>query len=254
MKFIHRATLAAGLLVATTLPSGAVTEIQWWHAMTGPNNDVVVKLAEDFNKSQSQYKVLPAYKGSYADTLNPGIPAYRAGNAPHIIQIFEVGTATMMAAKGAVKPVYQLMAEVGEPFDPNAYLPAVTGYYSTTDGKMLSLPFNSSTAITYWNKDAFKKAGLDPDKAPTTWPDTLAAAQKFRAAGTACGLTAAWIGWTQIEQFSAWHNIPLATRANGLDGADAVLEFNNPTLVRHIRNLAGAQKDKSFDYGGTAGG
>jgi sn-glycerol 3-phosphate transport system substrate-binding protein len=182
--------------------------------------------------------------------MNAGIAAYRAGNAPHIIQFFEVGTATMMAAKGAVKPVYQLMAEAGEPFDPNAYLPAVTAYYSTTDGKMLSLPFNSSTAITYWNKDAFKKAGLDPDKAPTTWPDTLAAAQKLRAAGTACGLTAAWISWTQIEQFSAWHNIPLATRANGLDGADAVLEFNNPIVAKHIGDLAEAQKDKSFDYGG----
>jgi sn-glycerol 3-phosphate transport system substrate-binding protein len=156
----------------------------------------------------------------------------------------------MMGAKGAVKPVYQLMAEASEPFDPNAYLPAVTAYYSTADGKMLSLPFNSSTAISYWNKDAFKKAGLDPEKAPSTWPDTIVAAQKLRATGNTCGLTAGWISWTQIEQFSAWHNIPLASRANGLEGADAVLEFNNPILAKHIANLAEAQKDKSFDYGG----
>jgi len=149
-----------------------------------------------------------------------------------------------------VKPVYQVMAEAGEPFDPNAFLPAVTAYYSTADRKMLSLPFNSTTAITYWNKDAFKKAGLDPDKAPKTWPDTLATAQKLRAAGITCGLTAGWISWTQIEQFSAWHNIPLATKANGLEGADAELEFNNPVVAKHIRNLAEAQKDKSFDYGG----
>ena len=142
------------------------------------------------------------------------------------------------------------MAEAGEPFDQNAYLPAVTAYYSTADGKMLSFPFNSSTAITYWNKDAFKKAGLDPDKAPQTWPETLAVAQKLRATGVPCGLTAAWISWTQIEQFSAWHNIPLATKANGLEGADAVLEINNPVLAKHIQNLAAAEKDKSFDYGG----
>jgi sn-glycerol 3-phosphate transport system substrate-binding protein len=156
----------------------------------------------------------------------------------------------MMGARGAVKPVYRLMAEAGEPFDPNVYLPAVTAYYSTADGNMLSFPFNSSTAITYWSKDAFKKAGLDPDKAPATWPDTLAAAKKLRAAGVACGLTAAWISWTQIEQFTAWHNIPLATKANGLEGPDAELEFNNPIVAKHIANLATAQKDRNFDYGG----
>jgi sn-glycerol 3-phosphate transport system substrate-binding protein len=208
--------MAAALAASLTAPLAEAVaepiELQWWHAMTAVNADRVNKIAADFNASQGAYKIVPVFKGSYAETMNAGVAAYRAGNAPPIIQIFEVGTATMMAAKGAVKPVYQLMADAGESFDPNAYLPAVTGYYSTTDGKMLSLPFNSSTAITYWNKDAFKKAELDPDKAPATWPDTLAAAQKLRAAGSACGLTAAWISWTQIEQFSAWHNAPLATK------------------------------------------
>src|SRR5919198_661156 len=132
-------------------PALAVTEIQWWHAMTGGNNDVIVKLANDFNASQSDYKVIPTYKGGYADTMNAGIAAFRAGNAPHIMQVFEVGTATMMAATGAVKPVYKLMQETGEKFDPNSYLPAITGYYTTTDGKMLSLPFNSSTPVLYFN-------------------------------------------------------------------------------------------------------
>jgi len=242
------AALAAWL--TTSVAAAEPVELQWWHAMTSVNADRVNKIAADFNASQTAYKIVPVFKGSYAETMNAGVAAYRAGNPPHIIQIFEVGTATMMAAKGAVKPAYQLMAEVGEPFDQNAYLSAVTAYYSTADGKMLSLPFNSSTAITYWNKDAFKKAGLDPDKAPKTWPETLAAAQKLRAGGSPCGLTAAWISWTQIEQFSAWHNIPLATKANGLEGADAVLEINNPIVAKHIQNLGEAQKDRSFDYGG----
>ena len=244
-RMIALAALVAWL--AAPVASAEPVELQWWHAMTSVNADRVNKIAADFNASQAGYKIVPVFKGSYAETMNAGVAAYRAGNAPHIIQIFEVGTATMMAAKGAVKPVYQLMAEAGEPFDQNAYLPAVTAYYSTADGKMLSFPFNSSTAITYWNKDAFKKAGLDPDKAPQTWPETLAMAQKLRATGVPCGLTAAWISWTQIEQFSAWHNIPLATKANGLEGADAVLEINNPVLAKHIQNLAAAEKDKSFD-------
>src|SRR5947199_1927187 len=163
MKLRHfglATTLATTLALAS--PAQAVTELQWWHAMTGGNNDVVNRLAEEFNASQSDYKIVPTYKGSYPDTMNAGIAAFRAGNAPHIMQVFEVGTATMMAATGAVKPVFQMMKEAGEKFDSGAYLSAITGYYSTAKGEMLSLPFNSSSTIMWINKDAFKKAGLDP--------------------------------------------------------------------------------------------
>jgi sn-glycerol 3-phosphate transport system substrate-binding protein len=245
---------AVTMLAALVARVGAVPaqpiEIQWWHAMTSVNADRVNKIAADFNATQSLYKVVPVFKGSYAETMAAAIAAYRAGHAPAIVQVFEVGTATMMAAAGAIKPVYQLMADAAEPFDPRAYLPAVTGYYSTADGKMLSLPFNSSTPVVYWDKQEFKKAGLDPNKPPKTWPETFADAKKLRAAGVPCGFTSAWVSWVQIENFSAWHNIPLATLANGLEGPGATLEFNNPTVVRHIADLAAAQKDNSFDYSG----
>ncbi|HEV2335827.1 MAG TPA: sn-glycerol-3-phosphate ABC transporter substrate-binding protein UgpB [Stellaceae bacterium] len=251
MKPTILAAALTGAMITLLAPAAAEPiELQWWHAMTAVNGERVNKIAADFNASQTEYKVVPVFKGSYAETMTAAIAAYRAGDPPDIVQVFEVGTATMMAAKGAVKPVYQLMADAGEKFDPNAYLPAVTGYFSTADGKMLSYPFNSSTPVVYWNKDAFKKAGLDPDKPPKTWPETFETAKKLRAGGLPCGFTAAWVSWTQIENFSAWHNLPLATKANGLEGPDAVLDFNNPTVIRHIANLAAAQKDKSFDYGG----
>jgi sn-glycerol 3-phosphate transport system substrate-binding protein len=187
--------LGAASILATILGSQAAlaqAEIQWWHAMTGGNNDVIVKLAESFNATQKDYKVVPTYKGSYADTMNAGIAAFRAGNAPHIMQVFEVGTATMMAATGAVKPVHVLMKEAGEPFDQQAYLPTITGYYSTLKGEMLSFPFNSSSAVMWYNKDAFKKAGLDPAAPPKTWPEVFEAAKKLKAAGhESCGFTTA---------------------------------------------------------------
>jgi sn-glycerol 3-phosphate transport system substrate-binding protein len=247
---ILAAALAAAL-VATTLPAAAdPVEIQWWHAMTSVNGDRINKIAADFNAMQSDYKVMPVFKGSYAETMTAAIAAYRAGNPPDIVQVYEVGTATMMAAKGAIKPVYKLMADAGEKFDPSSYLPAVAGYYRTPDGKMLSFPFNSSTPVVYWNKDAFKKAGLDPEKPPKTWPETFAIGKKLRAGGMPCGFTAAWVSWTQVENFSAWHNLSIGTRDNGLGGPDTVLEFNNPTEARHIADLAEAEKDKSFDYSG----
>jgi sn-glycerol 3-phosphate transport system substrate-binding protein len=218
--------------------------------MTAINAERVNKIATDFNALQIDYKVTPVYKGSYPETMTAAVAAFRAGSPPHIVQVFEVGTATMMSAKGAVKPVYQLMADAGEPFDAQNYLPTVTGYYSTADGKMLSMPFNSSTAIVYWNKDAFTKAGLDPEKPPKTWPETFAIAKKLKAGGANCAVVPAWITWTQLEQFNAWHNLPLATKANGLDGADTELKFNTPIMTKHIAALAEAIKDKSFDYGG----
>ncbi len=244
------ATTAAAIALGAAQAQAQI-EIQWWHAMTGANNDVVEKLAKDFNDAQKDYKVVVSYKGSYPDTMNAGIAAFRAGNAPHIMQVFEVGTATMMAAKGAIKPVQELMKEAGESFDPKSYLPAIAGYYSTAKGEMLSFPFNSSSAIMWYNKDAFKKAGLDPEKPPKTWPETFEAAKKLKAAGNAtCGMSTAWITWLMIEQFTAWHNLPLGTKANGMDGFDTEFKFNSPLLVKHLQNLVDLQKDKTFDYGG----
>jgi sn-glycerol 3-phosphate transport system substrate-binding protein len=245
-----------GLLVAVcclgaVTPALAQTEIQWWHAMTGGNNEVVVKLAEEFNASQKDYKVIPSYKGSYPDTMNAGIAAYRAGGAPHIMQVFEVGTATMMAAKGAVKPVHELMKEAGEKFDPQAYLPAITGYYSTSKGEMLSFPFNSSSTVMWINKDAFRKAGLNPEQPPKTWPEVFEAAKKLKSAGsTTCGFSNAWVTWVNVEQLSAWHNVPIGTKANGLDGFDTELKINSPLHVKHLQNLVDLQKDKTYDYSG----
>lgn len=245
-----KTALLAGALAMLPGAAFAQTEIQWWHAMSGANGERIVKLANDFNATQSEFKVVPSFKGSYPDTMNAGIAAFRAGGAPHILQVFEVGTATMMAAKGAVKPVYQLMAETGEPFESKAYLPAVTGYYSTSRGEMLSIPFNSSTMVMWVNKDALKKAGVE--KIPATWPEVFEAGKKLRASGQEkCGFSTAWVTWAHLENFSAWHNLPLSTKANGLDGFDTALVFNkSPAVVKHLANLVELQKDRVYDFGG----
>jgi sn-glycerol 3-phosphate transport system substrate-binding protein len=241
---------AAAMAIGAAQPAAAQTEIQWWHAMTGANNEVVVRLANEFNASQKDFKVVPSYKGSYPDTMNAAIAAFRAGNAPHVLQVFEVGTATMMSAGNAIKPVHQLMKEAGEPFNPNAYLPTITGYYSTSKGEMLSFPFNSSSTVMWVNRDELKKAGVAEDSLKT-WPGVFEAAKKLKAAGhDTCGYSNAWATWVNIEQFSAWHNVPLATQANGMDGFDTELKFNSPLHVKHLEKLIELQKDKTYDYSG----
>jgi len=218
--------------------------------MAGELGRQVEKLADDFNASQSDYRIVPIYKGSYTEAVTAAIFAFRSRSQPAVVQVSEVATATMMAAKGATYPVFELMRDQAEEFSPDAYLPAVTSYYADVKGNMLSFPFNASTPILYYNKNMFRAAGLDPENPPKTWPELGAAAKRLRASGVACGFTTSWPSWINVENFSAYHDIPLATRSNGFDGLDAVLTFNNPAMVRHIAQLAEWQTDRTFDYGG----
>jgi sn-glycerol 3-phosphate transport system substrate-binding protein len=247
IRLLAAAMAAAGLLSGNAY---AQTEIQWWHSMAGKLGDKVNEIAQKFNASQSEYKVVPVFKGQYDESMAAAIAAYRSGNPPGILQVFEVGTATMMAAKGAIKPVYQIMAEQHEKFNPKDYLPAVTSYYSDTQGHLLSMPFNSSTQVLYINKDAFKKAGLDPSNPPKTWADTEKAAEKLKASGAACAYTTGWQSWVQLESFSAWHNVPFATQQNGFGGLGTRLVFNGPVQVKHIQNLGDWAKKGLFTYAG----
>src|SRR4051794_19959852 len=172
-RFLLGAAAAVAMTCGGSVAAPAQTEIQWWHAMGGQLGEALNALAEGFNQSQKDYKIVPVYKGTYTETMTGAIAAFRAKQQPHIVQVFEVGTATMMAAKGAIYPVHQLMVDAGETFDPSAYLPAVYGYYSTTDGKLLSMPFNSSTPVLYYNKDASKKPASTRHRKPgRTWSNT----------------------------------------------------------------------------------
>ena len=244
-------SLSAAALGFAAAQANAVTDIQWWHAMTGANNDRINALAKRFNEGQPDYKVSAVYKGQYPDAMAAAIAAFRAGNAPHVLQVYEVGTATMMASKGAIKPVYEVMSQAGEKFDPKSYVPAVSGYYTTAKGQMLSFPFNSSTTVFYYNRDMFEKAGIDPNQAPQTWQAVVAAAAKLKASGvTNCPFTTGWQSWTQLESFSAWHNVPFATEQNGFGGNNPKLIFNGPIQVRHINNMQEWAKKGYFVYGG----
>ena len=243
-------TGALALAALMSGPAHAQTEIQWWHSMGGALGEWVNDLAKDYNASQTQYKIVPTFKGSYDESMTAAIAAFRSGNAPHILQVFEVGTATMMASKGAIVPVGKVMQDAGVAFNPAAYVPAVAGYYTAPNGQMLSFPFNSSTPVFHYNKDAFKAAGMDPENPPKTWPEVALAAGKLKAAGHKCPFTTSWVSWTQLESFSAWHNTEFASKGNGMRGIDARLNFNTPLHVRHIDNLANMSKTGLFVYKG----
>lgn len=248
----RRTLLAAPIALAAGRARAAdKVTIVWWHAMTATLGEEVQRIADGFNASQGDYAVTPIYKGGYGDLLTATIAASRAGEAPHLAQVFEVGTGTMLAAGKAVKPVWELAKETGLSIDPQAYIPAVRGYYSLADGRMASMPFNSSTAVMWYNKDAFRKAGLDPDKAPATWQEVRAAAEAIKAKGAASvPMTTSWPTWIQLEQYSALHDLPFATKQDGFEGLDTELAFNNKAVQKHIERLLEMSKDGTFKYAG----
>jgi sn-glycerol 3-phosphate transport system substrate-binding protein len=250
LRVLQFAALTTAMILAR--PALAATDIQWWHAMSGELGKQVEKLATDFNASQSDYRIVPTYKGNYTETVTAAIFAFRSRSQPAIVQVNEIATATMTAARGAIYPVYELMKDENEPFAPDAYLPAVSGYYADGHGNLLSFPFNASTPILYYNKTMFREAGLDPNLPPRTWPELGATAKKLRDRGVVCGFTTSWPSWINVENLSAFHNLPLATRSNGFGGLDAVLDFNNSVVVRHVAQLAEWQTTKIFDYSGRA--
>lgn len=248
-------SVSAVALIASLSAAQAQTEIQWWHAMGGELGAKLEEITKGFNDSQDEYTVVPSYKGTYPETMTAAIAAFRAQEQPAIVQVFEVGTGTMMAAEGAIVPVHQMMEEQGAAFDPAGFLPAVVGYYTDTEGNMLSMPFNSSTPILYYNKTVFEKAGLDPETPPKTWAEMEEFSNKIIESGAAdCGFTTQWISWIHTENLSAWHNQPIGTEQNGFGGTAARLTLNGPVQVKHWENLKRLSDEGIFKYGGPVGG
>jgi sn-glycerol 3-phosphate transport system substrate-binding protein len=244
--------MAVGMLISSAGSAFAKPiDIQWWHAMRGARGEVVQSIVDSFNNSQSDYRVVATYKGAYDEVVNAGVAAVRAGKQPHILQSFEVGTQTMMLS-GAIYPVYQLMADKGYKVDWSQYLQPVLSYYMNADGNLMSMPFNSSTPVMYYNVDLFKKAGipiLSKDK-PITWDELGDITGKLVKSGVEGGLVTAWQSWTQVENYSAIHNIPFASKSNGYEGLDTKLMINNDKVINHVARLKSWMDDKRFYYGG----
>jgi len=244
-------------IAAFCAPAAAQQEIRFWHAMGGALGETLNSLVQRFNDSQKEFRVVAEHKGSAEDTMIAALAAQResggkqpAALAPHLVQATDLGTAQMMASKSAVRPVWQVFAEGREKLDTREFLPAVASYFSDNAGKLVALPFNISTPILFYNKDAFRKAKLDPEHPPGTWYEMPKAMGALLDAGYECVYTTAWPSWVQIENMSTWHNQDFATRDNGLAGLDAKLIFNTHLMVRHVSMLSSWARAGYFTYSG----
>ena len=246
--------LLAASFVAPSVRAQGRTEIQFWYGLGGALGERVAEQVTRFNESQSRFRVNANFRGSYVEVMTGAIAAWRAGTPPHIAQVFEVGTATMMAAGPAIRPTHELLGEAGITLDPKRYLAGVRGYYSDTQGRMVSMPHNSSSAVLWINLDAFEKAGLSTTDLPKTWAEIRAAAQKIKATNAAeIPISTAWPTWVMFEQMSSIHDVGLATKANGFEGLDAQMNLGAPIFAKHTNMLLEMQREGTFVYGGRDG-
>lgn len=252
--FSRRTTLglaAAAAMLATPALAQQRTTINMWIGLTGPAQEEMIRYGQEFNASQNEFTLNVEFRGQYPEQRAAAFAAFRAGNPPHIMQMFDAGTGDMFALPRATVPVSEVFQRAGVTFDPAAFIGPARGYYSRPDGTMNSLPFNVSTAVMFINNDIFRRAGLDPANPPRTWPQVIAAANQIRERGAAeCGFTTTWLAWTMLEQYSAMHDLPLGTEANGRGGLNAVLNFNDAARVRMVQTLVDASRNRAFQYGG----
>ena len=234
-----------------TIPTAALakTEIVWWHAMGGFLGERVNEIAAKFNSSQTEYEVKAVNKGSYPEALTAAIAAYRAKTHPHVLQVQEIATQTMLSS-GAIYPVYELMADQGVKINWADFIGVVKSYYSYK-GNLYSMPFNSSTAIFYYNKSIFQKAGLKTDKAPATYEEIEKCAKAAVVSGaTKIGFTVAWPSWTLMENMHAWHDQPISDQDNGFAGLATHLKINGSLGERLMDLISRWQNQGIFTYSG----
>lgn len=249
MPRIKLAGVAAAL--AMSAPAYAQTEIELWHAMGGALGETVNEIAEDFNASQDDVVLTPVFKGTYEETLTAGIAAFRAGEQPNIIQVFDAGAATVIGAEGATIPVQDLLADNGIAFDIEDYISGVRYFYADSDGKMIGMPFNSSSPIMYYNVDALEAAGVTP---PATWEEFQETTAPALAEAGYIPLAQSHLPWIFTENFMSRHNLPFATNNNGYDGLDTQILVNNDAIKAHFTAVTEWQERGYFEWYGTGWG
>ena len=240
---------ALGVGLAGT--AGAATEIELWHAMPGALGEELGALVQRFNASQTAVRVKLVYQGGYDQTYSRALAAHFERKGPHLVQVVEAGNASLMAWRGAVKPAWEVLAEAGVRIDGADLVPAVASYFSDTSGRLLALPFNAATPILYYNKDAFRRAGLDAERPPRTWYEMARTLGALIDSGMGCGYATAWPSWVLLENMSLWHNQEFATHGNGVGGADARFAFNTHVMMRFIAMLSSWSKARLFHLHGS---
>jgi len=210
--------------------AGDVT-VTFWHEMKGNNGDALNALVAKFNAAHAgKITVKPVFEGNYDDAVTKYKAAVQAKQTPSLIQVYDVGSG-FLSDSGQTIPVQSFADE--DHFSLDDLQPAIKGYYSK-NGKLQSMPFNSSVPLLYINATAFKKAGLDPTKPPTTLDEIRSDAQKLKSSGAVkYPFNAAIYGW-YFEQLTAEAGKPYCNNDNGRTARATDVTFDDPEQIQFL--------------------
>lgn len=249
-KYLVALFYSVALLLPSIVKANRV-EIPFWHSLAGSLGQTLEILCNDFNHRQKRYKIIPIYKGSYPETLTSFVAAFRAGEAPPLIQIYEIATATMLNPPGVIKPLYRLMEQFPQPnFTSQKFLMSLRKYYGDKEGQLYAMPFNSSSAVLYYNKSLFDKAGIA--KVPETWPEVETFSKILLKKDLAnCGVTSAYPSWINIESFVQWHGdslVKTSSKHHLLGGEE--ISYQLEALKYHLKKLKEWHQQSLYQYAG----
>ncbi len=217
-------------------------DITFWHAMTGANGDALTKLVDEFNQQHAgKIKATLAFKNTYDDTVSAYKTALKGGQLPDLVQVYDIGTRFMIDS-GSVLPVQAFVDKDG--YATSDIQPNIAGYY-TVDKKLYSMPFNTSMPLMYINADAFRKAGLDPARPPTTLDEIRADAVKIKATSgetVQFGFGASLYGWF-LEQFTANSAATLCDADNGRTGRASTVNLATDANTKLLSWWQGMVRD-----------
>lgn len=225
---------ALGLALLSSAVAAEPVKFEYWYGLTGDLGETLKETCTRFNAAQTEYEAVCVGYDGYELVVQSAIAAFRAGKAPTILQSFDAGTADLMMS-GEFLPVQKMMADFNIDIDWDNYFPGIKDYYSSSKGELFSMPFNSSTAVMYFNTADLEKAGVTP---PKTWEEFEAALKAIKASDPArCSYAYEPQVWVDLEQFSAIHNLGIATNENGYNGLDTEFTYNTTAHVKHMENI-----------------
>ena len=236
MTKTYPALVALALAFCATTASAEKIKFDYWYGLSGDLGAVLAQTCDRFNASQDKYEAVCTGYDGYELVVQSAIAAFRAGKAPALLQSFDAGTADLMMS-GQFYAVTQMMKDFKIDINWDDYFPGIADYYSSSKGEMFSMPFNSSTAVMYYNTDDLASVNMP---VPATWEEfgnTLKALKAKNPSKCAYGYEPSV--WVDLEQYSAINNVALATNNNGYDGLDTKLVYNTTSAVKHMEDIKG---------------
>jgi sn-glycerol 3-phosphate transport system substrate-binding protein len=221
---------AARKTVAAPKPATGPLVLELSHQLDEVQAERLEPFIENFNRQSKDVRVKLVRRAS--------------GDAPRQLNLVTSEEhARFLASKASFKPLHQVMREAKVPFDAAKFSPELRNALVNTKGQWFALPVAFSTPVLYVNKEAFRKAGLDPESPPRTWAEMQDAAGKLVTAGSQCPYTTSWPVWVLIDNISAW---------NGAAVSDAKgrLAFNGLLQIKHVAMMASWHKAGYFIYFG----